>query len=383
MVSRDVKVGIFVLMALGVLGTLVFMIGEQGKIFDEHKEFRAAFKDVQGLTKGSPVRMGGVDIGSVKNLGYGTNSKDDTIYVEMNVVATQAARIRVDSIAEVKGKGLLGDKMIVISVGDPTQSAVPTNGMVKTEESRDIEQIIDDMKNVAAGAERVIINLESTTKAMADEKLHTDVKEAVSNLNRILAAANDGDGYVGRLLNDKAEADRIAATIDSFRGSANELEGSLSGVRKIIDRVQTGPGFVHEVIYEDSGSQAIAQVGGAAEEVGLALKGIREGDSFASKMLYGSESAEMVKNLNLASEDLRQIVGDMKAGKGTLGAFLVDPSVYEDIKVLLGNVGRNRSLRALVRYSIQQDEKSNRVVESGERNEPSDSAEVEATASTP
>jgi hypothetical protein len=46
----------------------------------------------------------------------------------------------------------------------------------------------------------------------------------------------------------------------------------------------------------------------------------------------------------------------MRQGKGTLGALLVDPSVYEDLKMLLGNVQRNQALRALVRYSIQKDD---------------------------
>jgi phospholipid/cholesterol/gamma-HCH transport system substrate-binding protein len=52
---------------------------------------------------------------------------------------------------------------------------------------------------------------------------------------------------------------------------------------------------------------------------------------------------------------LKNIVADMKSGKGTLGALLVDPSVYEDLKVVLGNVERNKALRALVRYSIRRD----------------------------
>jgi len=50
-------------------------------------------------------------------------------------------------------------------------------------------------------------------------------------------------------------------------------------------------------------------------------------------------------------------VAGVKAGKGTVGALLVDPSVYEDMKLVLGNVQRNDVLRALVRYSIKQDEK--------------------------
>jgi len=56
-----------------------------------------------------------------------------------------------------------------------------------------------------------------------------------------------------------------------------------------------------------------------------------------------------MSNLNQVSGDLKQMLTDMRAGKGTLGALLVDPSVYEDLKLMLGNVERNRTLRALVR----------------------------------
>ena len=46
----------------------------------------------------------------------------------------------------------------------------------------------------------------------------------------------------------------------------------------------------------------------------------------------------------------------MKAGRGTIGGLLVDPSIYEDVKTLVGNVERNQVLRALVRYSIKQND---------------------------
>jgi phospholipid/cholesterol/gamma-HCH transport system substrate-binding protein len=49
------------------------------------------------------------------------------------------------------------------------------------------------------------------------------------------------------------------------------------------------------------------------------------------------------------------MVSGMREGKGTLGALMVDPSVYEDLKMLLGNIQRNQALRALVRYSIRRD----------------------------
>ncbi len=66
-------------------------------------------------------------------------------------------------------------------------------------------------------------------------------------------------------------------------------------------------------------------------------------------------------NLNAMSDDLRAIVGNLRQGRGTLGALLVDPTIYEDIKSAVGNVERNEVLRALVRYSIKADEQRPQV----------------------
>lgn len=332
-------------------------------MFSKHEELRASFKDVAGLSRGSPVRMGGVDIGRVVDLGYGEKAEDDTIYVHMSIVADEARRIKKDSLATVEGKGLLGDKMIVITVGSTASPTLAPGEMVKTKESQDLAQIVTDLKSTVAGAERVMTNLEKTTDAFADEQFHDDVKKSVEHLQGILAALDTGDGYIGRLLRDPAEADRLSAAVNNAGQAAAEAERLLASTRAVTERVRTGPGFAHELVYGESGEKALAQIGGAAEELGLALKGVRDSNSFAHNVLYEDASGEMVANLNHATEDLRLIVKDMREGKGTVGALLSDPSVYEDLKVLLGNVGRNRSLRALVRYSIRKDEESGRVIE--------------------
>ncbi len=361
MASRDIKVGIFVLFSLLVLGVLIFMIGSERRLFQKHTDMKTAFKDVQGLSQGSPVRMGGVDIGRVVDVHYGKDTRDHTIYVDMTVVSKEAKRIRADSVASVEGKGLLGDKMVVITPGSLEQPRIAEGEVIPSEESQDITEIVGDLKKAAAGVERVIVNLEKTTGALADKRFTEDVKGAMHHLTRILQSLDQGEGYVGDLLHDPAEAKNLSETVASINRSAQQLEGLLADSRAVVQRVERGPGFAHEVVYGESGSQALSQVGGAAEEVALALRGVRNGDSLAHNLLYKEESAEMVEKLNRASSDLASITADLREGKGTLGAFLTDPSVYEDIKVLLGNVGRNRSLRALVRYSIRQDEQTGRV----------------------
>ena len=85
-------------------------------------------------------------------------------------------------------------------------------------------------------------------------------------------------------------------------------------------------------------------------------------DGVAHALLYGDDDSQHVmKNVNAMSDDMAAIIHDVRQGKGTLGALLVDPSVYEDVKSLVGNVERNDVLRALVRYSIKADEQGGRT----------------------
>jgi hypothetical protein len=41
---------------------------------------------------------------------------------------------------------------------------------------------------------------------------------------------------------------------------------------------------------------------------------------------------------------------------GTLGGLLKDPTVYEDLNTVLGNVKRNTLFKALIRYTVEEDE---------------------------
>ena len=60
-IKREIKVGAFVLTGLIVIGFVVFLIGDQNSAFKSKEEYRAIFDDVQGLKRGSTVRMGGID----------------------------------------------------------------------------------------------------------------------------------------------------------------------------------------------------------------------------------------------------------------------------------------------------------------------------------
>lgn len=353
--SRDIKVGIFVLAGLIVSGLVVFLIGDERRLFDSSVQFQTSFNDVQGLRADAPIRMGGIDIGHVAEVGYGDNPGDTTVYVTLDIVKSESGRIKTDAVAKVVAKGLLGDKMMEITKGSAPDS-VPPGGKITGEEPSDMFGKVGDM---AAKADAALANIERASEAIADERLHTDLRDGIHNLNVVLTHVAKGDGYVNRLLADEKEAARISAALDSLNRTSVELESTLRSVRGITARIEQGPGFAHEVIYGPGPQKQVEQFGNAAAEVATTLEGIRKSDSLVHDMIYGGkgDGAEALANVTAITADLRVITGNLKAGKGTIGALLVDPSVYEDMKQVLGNVQRNDVLRALVRYSIKQDEK--------------------------
>jgi phospholipid/cholesterol/gamma-HCH transport system substrate-binding protein len=354
--SREFKVGAFALAGLVTMGAVVFMIGEERKLFESQLVYQAKFEEVQGLRRGSPVRMGGVDIGTVTEVAYGEAADDRQIHVKMSVVKDESRRIRQDSEATIESKGLLGDKMIVITVGNPRLPQIPVGGEVPSKEGDDMAAMMGKLGNITVQVEKVVGNLERTTNSLADEKLTGDLKSSVESMSGILKAVDSGDGYVGKLIKSPEESQRLSQVMQNLENATAQLNHTTASINSILARVENGPGLAHEVLYGEESAKAVSQFGGAADELRQTLKGIRDGNGLARSVIYGDEgSQQMMSNLNQMSGDLKQIVADVKSGKGTLGALLVDPSVYEDLKVVLGNVERNKALRALVRYSIRRD----------------------------
>ncbi len=353
--AREIKVGAFVLVGMVLAGMVIFMIGEERQLFSSKVPFRAVFSDVEGLKRGSTIRMGGVDIGNVDKVAYSDNADDLNLYVTLNIVDTEARRIRKNSRVKIDAKGLLGDKVITILSGSPDQPVLKPGDIIPTDkDSQDLASALGRVGNISIKTEQIVENVAKITGEFSDTNLAADVKSSAESLKHVLSSAASGDGYVAKLMNDPAEAQRIGNTISALEHSAAELDKTLSAVTAVVQRIDKGPGLVHEVIYGESSAKSVEQIGAAAEQLALVLKGIREGNGLARAALFGDDSSQQInKRVDRILGEVEGILADVRAGKGTLGALLVDPSVYEDLKVVLGNVERNKSLRALVRYSIQ------------------------------
>jgi phospholipid/cholesterol/gamma-HCH transport system substrate-binding protein len=350
--SRQLKVGLFVILGLALTMVAIFLIGDSRGLWQSKVGYRTAFRDVAGLKPGAPVRMGGLDIGSVTAVNHSSNAGDVRVFVSLAIAKKETSRIRADTVANVENKGLLGDKMIQLTVGSPGAPPLDPEQLIASEEPSDVFAAAN---KVAAATEQALQKLGPLAEALGDPKLAADVKGSMADIHTLLDVMVQGDGTVHRLFFDHREADQLSEVLTRLDGASSRFDGVLADTQDITSHVRQGPGIAHALIYDAEISKNAA---GAVAELHEDLKAIREGNGLAHTLLYGdSESQHVMSNLNAMSDDLRAIVGDVRHGKGTLGALLVDPTVYEDIKSMVGNVERNEVLRALVRYSIKADER--------------------------
>ena len=335
--SSKLKVGIFVTAALIVGGILVFIIGNQSAMFASKVEYVTVFDQVSGLRPGSPVRIAGIDVGTVEEVSFDPNGR---IRVRVEVREDASEFVREGSTASVGSKGLLGDQLVEITVGQGDR--LPAGATIPSVQESLLASFLGETGTEAEG---IVRNLNATTAALAqtlgDEQVQQDIRDITHNLSTMSRLIAENDGTVRRLMDDP----RLAA------GRLEAPDGALD----VVGEVQNGDGTAHQLIYGQEGVTLITNLAGAAGELATILRDVRTGDGNAHELLYGDEAGGLIENLTAMSTDLRAIVADVRAGRGTIGGLLVDPSIYEDVKRLVGNLERNEILRALVRYSIRED----------------------------
>jgi phospholipid/cholesterol/gamma-HCH transport system substrate-binding protein len=211
--SRDIKVGLFVLAGLLFSALVIFLIGDERRFFSSSIRINTTFTDVQGLKPGAPVRMGGIDVGTVKKVGYKKGSVDNTIYVELDIVKDEAARIRKDAIARVAAKGLLGDKMVEITKGSSPET-VPAGGDIRGEEPTDLMGMATGMTTKASDA---LGNISRVSESLADEGLHKDIRGSAASMNKLLSDVANGEGYPRKFLTDKRRSGAHLEHVEEHR----------------------------------------------------------------------------------------------------------------------------------------------------------------------
>jgi len=303
-----VSVGAFIAVAGIVAALVIVLLGSDTMLFSEKVTYHAQFPDVAGLREGAQVRLGGRMVGDVVQVAFGPIAEGSaTLVVTLRVRKEFAQRIRQDSVARIGSQGLLGDKLVDLTVGTPKAGPIEDGGWLIGQMPPDPNQLIATAAEAAEHARNILARFDQMSRDL------------------------------------------------SLGGTVDELDEAVRGLHRIVQTVEDGPGSAHEMIYG----------GTLTAEAHAAIKSYRRAGETLTRAadrvdrLASSVDPEKIRR---ASEDLVAVAGDIRAGRGTLGGLLEDPTLYEETKRILVNIERNRVLKAMARFVIA-DESDDRVMD--------------------
>ncbi|MBI2896789.1 MAG: MCE family protein [Deltaproteobacteria bacterium] len=352
--GTEVKVGLFVAAGVALFVVTMLVIGAERNTFEDRIYYKVALPNANGISRGATVRMAGLGVGQVERTDLTQDLSNPKVIVLFWVKPRMVPRIRRDSRVRIGSKGLLGDKQLEVTVGSATEPPMPEWSFLRPAERTG--GLMETAEATLSDVQSTLAKLQHAVEPLTDPRFAQDVRATAGELRQLATAVREGDGTIHRLLYDPGTADRLDQVLLGLAQMSQDLRQSAAIVNSIAEEVRSGDGTAHALVYGQEGTEALQNVATATGEIAGLVHDVRSGNGLLHSMIYTNEQRNLVLNLTEASAGVRDIVRDLRAGRGTIGALLEDPSVYEDLKRVIGNVGRSQVLRALVRYAITEDE---------------------------
>ena len=136
--SLEFTVGLFMAAGLLSLAFLAVKLGDIGIFADDTYSLNARFISSSGLTQGAFVEVGGVRVGTVKDIRVDFDSYESIVAMALD----PKLKLQHDAIASIRTSGIIGDKFVKITPGGSEVYLEPGDEILETESSISIEELI-------------------------------------------------------------------------------------------------------------------------------------------------------------------------------------------------------------------------------------------------
>jgi len=274
------KLGIFIFFGSVLLIIAIFMLGNKDQLFVSTFNIKAYFKNTEGLRNGASVRFGGIDVGAVKDIKIMPDTSG-LVEVSMRIKSEIRRFIKKDSRASIETEGLVGNKVVLITMGSPNSDVIEENGTILSREPLSFADVIDETQGILSYT-----------------------KEMTKNLSEIIARVNKGEGTIGKILNDEElyrAASNITKTADK---SLSSLTEDLRNIISLFDELGRGVETV------------VKNTNNVVAGIDTLLKGVSEGKGVLGTLMtdQGTEG----KSINKILENLVQVSEDTKISASRL-----------------------------------------------------------------
>ena len=200
-----IRLGLFVAAGFVLFTVAIFLIGRQKNLFDPVFRLSTTFYNVSGLQVGNNIRFSGIDIGTVGDI---TLINDSTVSVDMVIKKSVQQFIKTDGQAAIGSDGMIGDRVLIITQGSSGAESVKNNQYITSLEPTETDAIIASLAVTS-------VNFEIISNQLA----------------QIMVNINQGNGTLGRLIQDSTIAENINKTIINLRKSSKGLDENMNAAK--------------------------------------------------------------------------------------------------------------------------------------------------------
>ena len=376
-----VRVGIFVLLGLVVLAFLILNSSGDFNPFEKKMRLKARFAAADGLREGSEVQLAGVRIGKVEEVRFlPPDSPEDSKIEAVMAIGEEFngqpinQRIRTDSNAQLIATSLLAnDKIINISPGTAKGSPVNENDILESRVAISINQLtqtgndlLEQINRLAVPANEILTKAnqgEGTLgRIVNDEALYrnldatvAETRLTVTKLQTTLDKVNSGQGSAGRLLNDPALYNSLNRTVATLETISNDIKSGRGSAGKFV---------TDDALYNETRAAIIdlrtsaAKINGIADDFKLISADLAAGRGSFGRLLKDeqlyNDARDTLARFNSTATKIESILADAQAGKGTLGKLVNDETLYNNINQTASNFNQLSSESTKLIYDFRQ-----------------------------
>jgi phospholipid/cholesterol/gamma-HCH transport system substrate-binding protein len=336
----ELRVGLLVIVSLAILAFTAIVIGT-GSPFSRTYQVKALMNDVNGLKPSAPVRVGGVEVGTVEEVDFAKGA-GGMVEVTMRLDKRVQDRVTSESMANLGAVGLLGEKAVDITAA-PGGTPIPEHGYVKAASEDPFKGLLTDAGESTAHLWRILARMDAGEgligKALRDEELYDRMTDVAVRLQSVVDKLESPRGPLGRLMNDEE--------------MSRQLASSARGIDAVVSRIEAGQGPLGALSRDE---EMVREMKAITTSLGQVSSQLARGEGSLGKMLADDA---LYRNLTGVSTRLDSVLTRVEKGDGSMGRFVSDPELYnnlngaaKDLRLLLGDVRRDPQKYLRVKLSL-------------------------------
>ncbi len=269
--QQTARVGLFFLLGMALVWVTYESLSG-GRLFKkEGYTIVAGFENLEDLKVADDVKMAGVSIGSVEKTRLSKGRAEAILRINPSV------KIPSDATATIGMAGLIGTNYIGIDLGSPGAAPLADGAEIRTKVTPDINKIMTQLGDLgqklegALGSFSTAVNGSGQAGGGLFQKLDRLITEnsakidaTMSNLQEITTKLNQGEGTLGRLINDPKLHDDLVATVGELKTAAGQAKTFIADAQGIVSQVKSGQGTLGVLLYDE---QAAANLKGTVKNL--------------------------------------------------------------------------------------------------------------------